>query len=892
MMKIMILLKMCFNSFLVFGVIAAASAGIGLSGTSEDSADSERSPLLDSWPQHVEHREKTEFRLEWISVGPVMNSARAASVKGDPDRPGTLYVAFGPGNLWKTTDNGLTWTPIFENQSTLGIGDFALAPSRPETIWLGSGVNLKKPRNFTMPGTGVFRSDDGGRTWRNMGLHDSYHIGKIAVHPENPDIVFAAVHGHYWTTNHNRGLYRTLDGGRTWEHVLFVDERTGANEVVLAPSNPDIVYATTWEIHPGVSGPGSGVYKSEDGGATWRRLGGGLPDGPKTGRIGVDVSWTDPDKAYVLVDNLNISDTRGAEVYKTTDGGRTWARTHRDDLLIFPRIGWYFTDIYVNPRDDEEIFALGVRVAHSTDGGRTFGLMGGNVFHLFPNIAETLHLDHCEMWINPRNPDHLALANDGGLYVSYDKGGSWLHHNNLPVGEFYTVSVDNQDPYMIYGGTQDDSSVYGPAREWDPRFPDGWRYVWLDAWAGGDGCVTFADPEDPNTVYFSAQHGAVRRKDMRSGRSVSIRPRLPKGHAGRQAYNFIAPYFLSRHNRLTLYHAGNYLFKSLDRGDNWRLISPDLSKSRDPERISTAAGAAAESPLEPGLLFVGMDRGAFWISPDDGRRWIERSAGLPNRYIRSIFPSRFDRDRVYVAVPAINDDDFQCHLFVTEDLGETWTSIKGNLPDEVAYVILEDATNENILFAGLFRGVYVSTDRGKSWSLLGPNMPAAAVSDLAVQEREQDLVASTYGRGIYVMNIRPIREAFAGGAPASDRLFDPPAARLPWINDTHRDPRLSTIEKTPITFCLIRDAEVTLSVRNAGDETIWEKKIEGKKGFNQVRWDLVTRTVDSPEPYFIRYREFAPAGEHTVRITGKGIDLRGRLVIRERETPPAPVIVE
>ncbi|MCJ7487584.1 MAG: hypothetical protein MUQ25_15660 [Candidatus Aminicenantes bacterium] len=844
--------------------------------------DTPENPLLGSWERYLELKGSSEFGLEWVSVGPVMNGARAACVQGDPSRPGTLYAAFGPGNLWKTTDNGLTWRPIFENQPAPGIGDVALAPSRPETIWLGTGVDLKKPRNFTMPGTGVFRSDDGGATWRSLGLRDSYHIGKIDVHPTNPDIAFVAVHGHYWTTNPNRGLYRTLDGGVTWEHVLFVSERTGANDVVIAPSDPSVVYATTWENYPGVSGPSSGVWKSEDAGKTWRRLGGGLPAGPKTGRIGVAVSASDPAKAYVLVDNLNKDETRAAEVYKTTDGGATWSRTHTDDLLIFPRIGWYFADIYLNPKDDEEVYALGVRIAHSRDGGRTFGLLGGDVYHLFPSPAQTLHLDHCELWIDPGNPDHLAVGNDGGVYTSFDRGKTWIHHNNIPVGEFYDVSVDNQEPYMIYGGTQDDASVFGPAREWDPRYADGWRYVWLDAWSGGDGCYTFADPEDPTTVYFSSQNGAARRKDMRTGRSVSIMPRLPKGFPGRAEYNFITPYFISPHNRLTLYHAGNYVFKSSDRGDSWKLISPDLARSADPGRLSTAAGAIAESPLDPGVLFLGTDRGAFWVTLDDGGTWVERSAGLPANYIRSICPSRFSRTRVYVAAPGINQDDLGCRLFASEDRGLTWTPISAGLPDEVAYAIVEDPTNENILYAGLLRGVYVSVDRGRTWALLGPGLPAAAVSDLVIQEREMDLVASTYGRGIYVMNIRPIQEIFKKGAAAADRLLDPPAARRPWTNDTHRDPSLSTVEKVPLTFYLTGPKDVTLSVHDAKGREVKAWRLSGKKGFNQLRWDLVVKTADSPEPYFVRYREFAPAGDYEIRLTGDGLDLRRPLKVEER----------
>ncbi len=843
----------------------------------------ERSLLLDSWDQYLKLKKDSTFNLEWISLGPVMNSARVEAVQCDPTNPGTMYVAFGSGNLWKTVNHGLTWRPIFENQSALGIGDIALAPSNPDIIWLGSGESLKKARNFTMPGTGVFRSDDGGKTWHNMGLPDSYHIGEIAVHPRNPNFVFVAVMGHFWSTNKNRGLYRTVDGGKTWEHVLYVNERTGANDVVISPSRPDVVYVSMWENNPGIYGKESGVYKSLDGGETWERLRGGLPDGPKTGRIGLAVSWSNPDKVYTLVDNLNRDRRRAAEVYLTLDGGKTWARTHKEDLYIFPGIGWYFADCYVNPQDDQEFFVLGVRAAHSVDSGRTFDLIGGDVFHFFPSPAQVLHLDHCEMWINPDNPKHLVLGNDGGLYVSYDKGNSWMHYNNIPAGEFYDISVDNQDPYHVYGGVQDDSSVYGPAEEWNPRFPDGWKYVWLDPWAGGDGCYTMADPLDPDIVYFSSQHGGINRKDMRADRSKGIRPELPEEHSGELAYNFVAPYIISPHNPLTLYHAGNYVFKSLNRGDSWLLISPDLSVSAHKKRKSAAIGAIAESPLEPGLLYAGTDRGAFWVTHNDGRNWIEHSEGLSNGCIRSICPSRFSKSRVYVSVTGINYDDLQNHLYVSEDFGRTWASIVSNLPDEVAYVILEDPVNQNILYAGLYRGVYVSVDRGKSWSLLGPEMAAMSISDLVIQEREMDLVAGTHGRGIYKMNIRPIQQAFENGAPPANILFETPAAVLPWMNDPGREPRYSTLEKVPMTFYLQEDAEVEIKVIDRKRMIVLSKTLTGKQGFNQFRWDLIVKRVDSPQPYFIHYDEFALPGEYEIRVVGEGIDLKGSLIIKERE---------
>jgi photosystem II stability/assembly factor-like uncharacterized protein len=488
------------------------------------------------------------------------------------------------------------------------------------------------------------------------------------------------------------------------------------------------------------------------------------------------------------------------------------------------------------------------------------------------------------MWINPENPNHLALGNDGGFYVSYDKGKSWMHYNNIPAGEFYDISVDNQDPYYVYGGVQDDSSVYGPAKEWNPKYADDWLYVWLDAWAGGDGCYTMADPVDPNIVYFSSQYGGIRRKDMRAGRSVEIRPQLPKGHFGKLAYNFVAPYIISLHNPLTLYHAGNYVFKSQNRGDSWRLISPDLAVSANKERKSDAIGAIAESPLEPGVLFAGLDRGAFWVTNNDGIDWTEHSEGLSNGYIRSICPSRYSKSRVYVSVTGINYDDLRNHLHISEDYGKTWTSIVSNLPDDIAYVILEDPVNQDILYAGLYRGVYVSVDRGKRWSLLGPGLAATSISDLVIQEREMDLVAGTHGRGLYKMNIRPIQQAFKKGDPEANILFETPVALRPWINDTHGEPKYSTLERAPITFYLMNEAEVEIRVNDKKRKTVWTKKLMGKQGFNQFRWDLVTKKADSMRPYFIHYNNFALPGIYEIQVVGEGITLKGALTIIDRKS--------
>lgn len=819
------------------------------------------SPLLASFAEYQQMKASTPYGLEWIPIGPTINSARADAIQVDTSNPGTMYLAFGSGNLWKTVNNGLTWKPIFEEQPALGIGDIALAPSNPNILYVGTGESLKKPRNFTMPGTGVYRSDDAGETWRHLGLNDSWHIGEIAVHPTNPDIVIVAVMGHFWSDNKHRGIYRTEDGGESWQQVLYLNEQTGANDVVIAPSNPNTMYASMWQHSPQVSGESSGVYKSIDGGKTWKKAHKGMPSDENVGRIGLAVSHTNPDKVYALMDHRNRKDGKGAaKIFRSLNGGKSWKKTHKDEQMFLSVIGWYFADIYVNPQNDEEIFGLGVRIAHSTDGGKTLDFIGGDVYHMFPSAADPLHLDHCELWINPANPDHLALANDGGLYTSFDKGKNWIHHNNIPAGEFYDITLSNTTPYMIYGGVQDDATVYGPTREYDPRYHKGWQYLWVDAWSGGDGCVSCVDPEDPNTVYFSMQNGAARRRDMESGRSVSIRPRLPEGHEGEARFNFITPYFISHHDHNTLYHGGNYIFKSTDRGDSWEVISEDLSVSNDPAKASTAAGALAESPVKAGLLYMGTDKGAFWVSKDDGETWEERSTGLPNNYIRSIVPSNFKESRVYITLTGMNYDDLGNYIFVSEDYGKNWRSISGNLPNEIANEILEDPEHENLLYAGLYRGVYVSTDHGDNWSLLGKNLPAVSVADLAIDGPTGDLVIGTHGRGIYKVNLTPVYESLEDVSGL--RIFSLPEFRLPRLRDTHRDVDYETHQKTTISFFLPSAGPVSLEIRNAKDEKIWSTKLEAKAGINEFRWDLVLRKQDSNLPYFFRYDQFIEAGDY------------------------------
>ena len=804
------------------------------------------SPLVNSFHEHIKLKNESNIHLDWISLGPVLNSARVESIQVDEKNPGTMYVAFGSGNLWKTVNNGITWKPIFENQPSLGIGDIALAPSNSDIIYVGTGESLKKARNFTMPGTGMYKSTDAGDTWEHIGLEDSWHIGEISVHPTNPDIVLVSVLGHFWSKNVNRGIYKTEDGGKSWKHVLYIDENTGSNDIVISNSNPKVIYASMWENNPGISGLNSGIYKSLDGGDNWEKLINGLPYGKKMGRIGLAVSYSNPNKVYALIDNLSKNRSEAAEVYKTIDGGKLWERTHEDELMIFPGIGWYFADIYVNPKDDEEIYSLGVRIAKSMDGGKTFNNLYGTVKRINPSDAKFLHLDHCELWINPKNPKHIALGNDGGLFVSYDKGESWMHYNNIPAGEFYDITISNEEPYLIYGGTQDDATVYGPAKEWNNKYSDKWKYLWIDAWDGGDGCVTEVDPIDPSIVYFSMQNGAIRRKNMKTGKSISIKPKLPKENSNTLNYNFITPYFISPHNNKTLYHGGNFVMKTIDQGNSWSSISPDLSKSKTLEKNSFSAGAIAESSLQKGLLYYGSDKGSFWVTENDGQSWKENSKNIKNNYIRSIYPSKFSKSRVYMAMSGINYDDLGNYIYISENYGKDWKSIRSNLPNEPANIIIEDLKYENVLYAGLYRGVYISFDRGNSWSILGKNLPIVSISDLIIDEKSGDLIAATHGRGIYKLNLNPIHYSIKKGVSVEKNILFPISdINRPLINDTHKEPISSSAEKLSISFFINKNEKVLTEVYNDKNDLIWRYKFDAKKGFNEFRWDIIYEKTKS-----------------------------------------------
>ena len=450
-----------------------------------------------AWRRHVEMAGQSKFRdLRWRAVGPRKQGGRIEAIAVHPDHPRTIYVGPGSGNVWKTTNNGTSWEPIFEKQSTFSIGDIAIAASNPDVVWVGTGETQPRHSGYSYAGTGVFKSVDAGRTWQHMGLWETHHIGRVVIHPKDPNVVYVAAIGHFWTENVERGVFKTTDGGKTWSKVLFVSERTGVVDLVMDPTDADTLYAAAWQV---THGPESGLYKTSDAGATWKKMTNGLPAGP-LGRAGLDVCQSQPETVYAFVDNqakfVEPAEQRrprrrqrrqivGAEVYRSDDRGKSWRKVNETDLYpSFTIYGWKFCDVRVNPKNADELFVLGNRCYHSKDGGKTFARIGEKILRLHDTRGKVMHLDHHDLWIDPNDPSRLILGNDGGLFQSHDRGATWLHINNLPIGEFYFVAVDDSKPYTIYGGTQDNAALYGPAKAIEPFENDPWRHVFLDPWTG------------------------------------------------------------------------------------------------------------------------------------------------------------------------------------------------------------------------------------------------------------------------------------------------------------------------------------------------------------------------------------------------------------------------
>ena len=712
-----------------------------------------------SWQQHRSLMGISPFRhLVWRSVGPRKQGGRIEAVTAHPSNPTTLYVGAGSGNLWKTVNNGTTWTPIFDAESTFAIGDIAVAPSDPNIVWVGTGEVLMARSSYA--GTGVFKSADGGQTWKNMGLPESHHIGRVLIDPQNADVVYVAVIGHLYTTNTERGLYKTTNGGQSWQKILYIDDKTGVIDLAMDPSDNHTLYTTTWQRsrqawgHTAY-GAQSGIYKSTDAGQTWKRLTEGLPQGDHVGRFAVAIAASNPHIVYALCDCRD----RDEGVYRSADKGETWQQVNEGRV----RAGYDFCLIKVSPDDPNEIYLPGQRLYTSKDGGKTYRQINGTIVHLLDHDSTVLHLDTHDMWIDPSNTDHLILGNDGGLFVSYDRGATWLHLNNLPIGEFYDVSYDMETPYNIYGGTQDNAALFGPS---DHQPKDGnrdvWTQVYLDRWGGGDSYHTPVDPTDPNTIYYTHQFGDMRRKNMKTGKSKRIRPKPGKGEPPLR-FNWMTPFFISHYDATTLYLGSNHLFKSTNRGDDWRRISNDLTTNPGPEKRGNVPfgtiTTVSESHLKRGLLYVGTDDGYVHVTDNDGVSWTKITAGLPAQWVSRVIASRHDEATVYVSLTGYREDDFSTYLYKSTNQGETWSPIVGNLPAESVNVIREDPQAQDVLYIGTDLGVYVSTNGGARWHSLCNHLPTTPVHDLVVHPRARELILGTHGRSIFVLDVTEIQNS-------------------------------------------------------------------------------------------------------------------------------------
>ena len=699
--------------------------------------------------------------LSFRMVGPALTSGRVVDIAVHPTNKDTWYVAAAAGGVWLTVNHGITFEPIFDNYGSYSIGCLAIAPSNPNTVWVGSGENNNQ-RSVSY-GDGIYKSVDGGKSFTNMGLKNTEHIGKIVVHPTNENIIWVAAYGPLWSSGGERGVYKTTDGGATWTRTLFVSEHTGISEIAIDPNNPDILYAAAHQrrrheyTYIG-GGPESGLYKSTDGGATWKEINSGLPKGDM-GRVGLAVSPADANVVYAIVEARY---NKGG-VFRSSNKGETWSKQGS-----FSTSGNYYQEIICDPKDVNKVFAMDTYMHHSTDGGKNFE----------PTGEKNKHVDNHCIWIDPSNTNHWLVGCDGGLYETYTHAKEWSFYGNLPIIQFYKVATDNAVPfYNIYGGTQDNNSMGGPAAT------NNVAGILNSDWFitnGGDGFESATDWSNPNITYAQAQYGWLVRYDRASGEKVPIQPMPAVGEPGYR-WNWDAPLIVSKHDASTLYFAANKLFKTTNKGDDWQTISPDLTQQIDRNEIevmgqvwtidavmknasTTVYGnivALDESPKKKGLLYVGTDDGLVQVSENDGQTWTKYLTfpGVPlNTRVNMLTASVHQENVVYACFNAQRQGDFKPYVLKSSDKGKTWVNIAANLPVRgTVYCLKQDPIVENLLFVGTEFGAYFSTDGGSNWTKLA-GLPTIAVYDLDIQEREVDLVAATFGRGFYVLdNYTPLR---------------------------------------------------------------------------------------------------------------------------------------
>jgi photosystem II stability/assembly factor-like uncharacterized protein len=949
--------------------------------------------------------------LTWRCIGPANMGGRITALAVYEADPTIYWVATASGGLLKTTNNGVTFEHQFDHEATVSIGEVCVSPSDKNIVWVGTGE--ANPRNSVSYGDGVYKSTDGGKTWENMGLRKSFQIGRIRIHPKNPNIVYVGALGRLYGPNEERGLFKTTDGGKTWEKSLFIDDKTGVIDLRMHPSDPETLLVATYERQrdgydyndPAKKfGAGSGLYRTNDGGKSWQKITKGLPT-CKLGRIGIDWYRKNPNVVFLVVESEKIggsprpvagatylgiqaeNGTRGARVtqvsrdspaenaglkiddvivrfgdrtigsyadlmeevarhksgekvklrlrrgrqiqeaevvlssrgkttggelpyldrlggqaanvqdkqgpdgfeyggvFKSSDGGESWTRLNS----LNPR-PMYFSQIRVDPNDDNYVYVLGIALYRSHDGGNKFDPEGGR----------GVHGDHHALWIDPRDGRHMILGGDGGYYITYDRTANWDRLNHMAIGQFYHVAIDTRRNYRVYGGLQDNGSWGGPSRTHSLTGPINEDWIRI---GGGDGYRCAVDPSDPDLVYSTSQWGAMRRGNLRTGETESIRP----ANARRYRFNWNTPFFLSHHNPRIFYCAGNVVFRSLDRGNDLRAISPDITAT---ERGS--ASALAESPRNPDVLYAGSDDGYLWVTREGGKEWAnitknvwnrERAGSVSDsnataangsnsfrRWVASIEASRFEEGRAYVVFDGHRSDDDEPYVYVTEDFGKTWKSLRGNLPWGSTRVLREDIENPNLLYLGTEFGAWCSLDRGQTWNRLNTNLPTVAVHEFAIHSTASEIVAATHGRSFWILDVTALRQLTPQALQADAHLYRPATAVRYRMEPSHGQTNRRFVGENPpngttIWYSLGKKAtKASLKVLDIDGQMVHELKAETQPGLHKIVWDLThtpsRQRRDSSSP--VAARSAAP-GSYLVVLNVDGHEYKQAVRVLEEK---------
>ncbi|MCH2490061.1 MAG: glycosyl hydrolase [Flavobacteriales bacterium] len=890
--------------------------------------------------------------LPFVNIGPSVMSGRVTALAVNEKNPIEFYVGYATGGVWYTNNNGTSFTPILDNSATQNVGSLAVDWNNG-TIWVGTGeVNASRS---SYAGIGLLRSQDQGKTWENMGLKDSHHISSILINPENSNEIVVGAVGHLYSTNSERGVYKSMDGGKTWNRTLFVNQQTGIIEIAQDPNNFELMYAAAWDKDRKAwnfrgDGAGSAIYKSTDAGSTWTKVsvpGSGFPTGEGTGRIGLAVY--DANTVYAIHDNQNRRDAEkedaasttltkedfkvmtssqflaldndklkqflrengfqekyrpenvknmvksgavkpidlakyledansmlfdtpviGAEVYKSTDGGKTWKKTH-DEYLdgIYYSYGYYFGKIHVDPSDKDGIYIYGVPILKSKDGGKTFSSIS----------AENVHADHHALWINPNRPGHLIDGNDGGVNISYDDGETWIKNNQPEVGQFYAINVDNETPYNVYGGLQDNGVWVGPHTNKENRsWHQSGQYP-FESIMGGDGMQIEIDDRNSDIVYTGFQFGNYFRLNRETGTQTYIQPKHELGESPYR-FNWQTPILLSPHNQDILYLGGNKLMRSLNQGDDWEAISGDLTKGGKKGNVAYGTlTSISESPFQFGLLYAGSDDGLLHVSQSGGANWVNISNSFPkDLWVSRVIASKHKKERVYVTLNGYRWDDFTPYVYMSDNYGATWKNIGNSLPASPVNVIKEDPENENILYVGTDNGLYMTFDKGANWQLFSEGLPNVAMHDLVIQEEAKDLVVGTHGRSIYIANVALLQKI----TPETRNNIliaeiDPIRTSRRWGDRFSQWSDPYTPEEE-LQFYSPQAGTATISILSEEGETLNEWKMDVAAGINLETYDLTLsekgrKMLEKKDDSISKAANgsyYLPKGTYTVEISTNG----------------------